>query len=452
MDFSHQPDRCEVGGLKFISTRGQSPAVTVSQAVQAGLATDGGLYVPEFFPRWDGISSDPASVLAPFFKNDPLESQLKSICENAFNFPIPVRKLKPGLSVLELFHGPTAAFKDVGARFLAECQSRMSSSDRLVMVATSGDTGGAVAAAFFNRPQVKVIILFPKGMVSARQKKQLTCWGGNITAYEVRGTFDDCQRMVKEAFKNARFTSQGLTSANSINVGRLLPQMTYYAKASVDHFQASGEKPGFIIPSGNLGNAVAALWAKKCGYPIGRIVMSTNANRAIEDYLETGKRAPHVTIATLANAMDVGNPSNLERAIHLYPNLQDFNRDVRALSVSDSEISATISKWATIGEIWCPHTATAVKAWEQMQLKNEAYQVDGVGSESDFNSGSGAETSGARSDSPHWIIAATAHPAKFETIVEPLIGKPVAVPESLSSLLSMPSQCTEIDANLDLVR
>jgi len=293
----------------------------ISQAIEAGLAPDGGLYVPEVFPQWNGRDTDPSAILKPFFADDALEPHLAEICSNAFNFPIPVKFIHsdgakyasashhqstehfPHFSVLELFHGPTAAFKDVGARFLAECQSHLSQTERTVMVATSGDTGGAVAAAFFNRPNVKVIILFPKGMVSARQKQQLTCWGGNITAYEVRGTFDDCQRMVKEAFQNARFTARGLTSANSINVGRLLPQMTYYSKASVEHFQTTGEKPGFIIPSGNLGNAVAALWAKKSGYPIARIMMSTNANRAIEDYLETGKRVPHGTIATLANAM-----------------------------------------------------------------------------------------------------------------------------------------------------
>jgi threonine synthase len=411
--------------MNFISTQSPIVPVSASEAIKAGLAPDGGLYVPETFPTWDGKASDPFSVLAPFFKNDSLEPELKSICTNAFQFKTPIRKINSELSILELFHGPTAAFKDVGARFLAECHSHLEQSERTVMVATSGDTGGAVAAAYYNRPKVKVIILFPKGMVSARQKKQLTCWEGNISAYEVRGTFDDCQRMVKEAFQNPRFTARGLTSANSINVGRLLPQMTYYAKASIHHFQETGKKPGFIIPSGNMGNAVAAIWAKKSGYPIGRIVMSTNANRAIGDYLDTGVRTTHQTIPTLANAMDVGNPSNLERAIHLYPRLDQLKNEVMAISVSDSQISDTITRWAKKGEIFCPHTATAIHAWEQLLNQNK--------------------------NNPHWIVASTAHPAKFETVVEPLIGKRVEIPESLNQLLQRPSTYTEIDPVLEQV-
>ena len=464
--------------MKFISTRAepQNPSnpstgigvASLSEAIRAGLAPDGGLYVPDAFPQWDGQlnsngSINTATILEPFFKGDVLESELEEICKSAFNFEILARPvnsealrspsdLNPSsnsgsLSVLELFHGPTAAFKDVGARFLAESMVRLNrngagkesstavasgstSPHMTVMVATSGDTGGAVAAAFHGKPNTEVIILFPKDMVSARQKQQLTCWGDNITAYEVRGTFDDCQRMVKQAFQDPRFTSRGLTSANSINVGRLLPQMTYYAKAAVDHFQSTGRKPGFIIPSGNLGNAVAAFWAKKCGYPVGKIVMSTNANRAIGDYLESGQRTPHTTIATLANAMDVGNPSNLERAIHLYPMIEEFRSDASAVSVSDDEIRETISNWALRGEIWCPHTATAVRAWEALDATSGA-------------------RSGPRED---WIIVATAHPAKFETIVEPLIGYTVEVPESLAGILKKESVFHVIDADLNQVR
>jgi threonine synthase len=401
--------------MKYISTRGSSPAVSISQAMDAGLAPDGGLYVPEFFPIYSGGDFDLVKTLAPFFEGDPLAAHLKEICANAFNFPTPLND-----GVLELFHGPTAAFKDVGARFLAESQSRLSQRKRTVLVATSGDTGGAVAAAYHGRPHFEVIILFPKGMVSARQQQQLTCWGENIRAYAVKGTFDDCQRMAKDAFQDSRFKNAGLTSANSINIGRLLPQMTYYARASVEYQKQHQKIPSFIIPSGNLGNAVAALWAKKMGFPIGQIVMATNANRAVPDYLQSGIITPHETISTLANAMDVGKPSNLERAIHLYPQIQDFRNDVSAISVSDEEIRNTIKKAAKEGKVFCPHTATAVQVRESIP-------------------------------SDHWIVVATAHPAKFETIVEPLIGKKVEVPAVLTALLNKKSIYTEIGTNLSEV-
>ena len=399
--------------MKFQSTRGSSPKVTISQAIDAGLAPDGGLYVPETFPQYTGGEFNLVETLAPFFKGDPLEPFLNKICESAFNFPIPLIK-----DVLELFHGPTAAFKDVGARFLAECQSRLNESNRTVLVATSGDTGGAVAAAFHGRKNFEVVILFPKGMVSPRQLQQLTCWGDNVRAYAVRGTFDDCQRMAKEAFHDPWWKSNTtLTSANSINIGRLLPQMIYYAQSSVEYFKKFGTKPGFIIPSGNLGNSVAALWAKKMGFPIGKIVMATNANQAVGDYLKTGKNTPHQTINTLANAMDVGNPSNLERVINLYPVLDDFRVDVESISVSDEEIKQTIIEGAKLGNIWCPHTATAVYA--KKKLMGDA-----------------------------WIIVATAHPAKFESIVEPLIQQKIEVPSLLLELLSKPSHYKEINADL----
>ena len=398
--------------MKFISTRGLSPAVNISTAIEAGLAPDGGLYVPEYFPSYQGGEFDLVATLSPFFEEDPLFPLLKEICEKALNFPIPLRG-----NVLELFHGPTAAFKDVGARFLAECQSHLGEKKRTVLVATSGDTGGAVAAAYHGRSNFEVIILFPKGMVSARQLQQLTCWAGNIRAFAVRGTFDDCQRMAKEAFANSELTKEtGLTSANSINIGRLLPQMTYYAMASVSYHKEFGVAPGFIIPSGNLGNSVAALWAKKMGFPIGKIVMATNANQSISDYLKTGTNTPHQTINTLANAMDVGNPSNLERAIHLYPQIENFRENIEAISVGDSEISETIAQGIKEGNIWCPHTATAVHARKSLT-------------------------------GDHWIIVATAHPAKFETIVEPLIHQKVEVPAVLQELLTKPSSFTEVDSS-----
>lgn len=412
--------------MKWISTRKSSPPVSVSQAIDSGLAPDGGLYVPEFFPKTSTQDFSYESVLAPFFESDPLFQSLSEICSKAFNFEIPLRMIRQGkrsYGMLELFHGPTAAFKDVGARFLAECQSRIHQDPRTVLVATSGDTGGAVAAAFHRRPGFNVIILFPKGMVSARQQHQLTCWGENVKAFSVQGTFDDCQRMVKQAFQDTWWrTHFHLTSANSINVGRLLPQMTYYAKASLAYQKQTGQTPGMIIPSGNLGNAVAALWAKECGYPIHKVIMATNANRSVADYLSSGIWKAHPTIATLANAMDVGNPSNMERALHLYPSIEQFRKNVASVSVSDEEIRQSIVEGYRNGETWCPHTATGTFALNHLP-SSESH--------------------------PDWIVVATAHPAKFETIVEPLIGSSVPIPPSLQSILGKKSNFEEIPATLE---
>ncbi|MDB5037955.1 MAG: threonine synthase, partial [Bacteriovoracaceae bacterium] len=284
---------------------------------------------------------------------------------------------------------------------------------------TSGDTGGAVGAAFHDKPNVEVIILYPKGKISPRQEKQLTSWGKNIRAFSVNGDFDACQKMVKEALQSDWWKkNKKLISANSISLARLLPQMVFYAGASTQYFNRTKQKPGFIIPTGNLGNSVAAFWAKKMGFPIGQIILATNANRAIPDYFASGKWKEHPTIETLANAMDVGNPSNIERLISLYPNPEDLKKDAASISVTDNEIRQTIQEgeknW---GEVWCPHTATAIFAREKIK--------DG-----------------------HWIAVATAHPAKFETIVEPLIKKQIEIPDTLQEILSKPSHYIEIDSQL----
>ena len=413
--------------MRFRSTRSTSPTLSLSDAIQMSIAPDGGLYVPESFPAFeiadfDGLQSWEeigAKLLEPFFSGDRLGPQLSEICREAFNFPIPLNYIGNDTAVLELFHGPTAAFKDVGARFLAACVSRLPGR-RTVLVATSGDTGGAVAAAFHEHPEISVVILFPKDKVSLRQQQQLTCWGDSVRAFAVRGDFDDCQRIVKTAFSNREWAEkQGLLSANSINQGRILPQIVYYAAASLWYLRQKGARPGFIIPTGNLGNAVAAFWALKMGLPLRQIILATNANRAIPNYLASGSWKPQPTIATLANAMDVGNPSNMERLLHLYPEVWELRSIAQAFSVSDDEIGATIahgsSGWQ---QIWCPHTATAVHVRESLAT-------------------------------PHWIIVATAHPAKFDSVVEPLIGKPLAVPSSLTKLLEKPSHFEEIDPEFE---
>lgn len=413
--------------MRYLSTRTAGPRASLSEAIERGLAPDGGLYVPEHFPHLYlsdfGSAEGPAQVgpilLAPFFADDRLADSLDDLCREAFDFPVPLREVTAGTSVLELFHGPTAAFKDVGARFLAAALGRLNAEreDPLtILVATSGDTGGAVAAAFHGKPGVRVVVLFPKGRVSPRQEKQLTAWGDNVRALAVHGDFDDCQRMVKAALSDAELQERvRLSSANSINLGRLLPQMVYYADASLRYLREHGVAPGFVIPTGNLGNAVACLWAQQVGLPIREVVVATNANPAVSHYLSTGKWKPRPTIATLATAMDVGNPSNFERLDQITGGWLHARRRLRAFRVDDEEIRGAIragpGRW---GEVWDPHTATAVVTRERL-------------------------------DSSDWILVATAHPAKFEGVVEPLIGREVEVPPELARLLERPGAATEVE-------
>lgn len=421
----------------FTSSRDASVRVGFSAALEQGLAPDGGLYVPAAWPQlsvegFAGAASLPEAaqrLLAPFLAGDPLAGELGSVAKEAFDFPAPLVPLTADrrLSVLELFHGPTAAFKDFGARFLAACFARLRRADArplTILVATSGDTGGAVAAAFHRRPGIEVAVLFPRGLVSPTQERQLTCWGDNVRSLAVRGTFDECQRLVKEAFLDPALAARGaLSSANSINLGRLLPQAVYYAAASLAVWREHGERASFIIPSGNLGNSLACLWARQAGLPIGAVVLAHNANRSVPDYLASGEWRPRPSIATLASAMDVGNPSNMERLRALYPQLPQLRAAVSAVSVGDAQIRERIrAGYSTYGQIWCPHTATAAEAWERLSSEQRARG--------------------------RWVLVSTAHPAKFREIVEPLIGRSVPVPASLARLFARQVQCAEIDATL----
>ena len=425
----------------YSSSRGEAPPCTFSAAVLQGLAPDGGLYVPISWPALSAadfaddtdLPAVAARLLAPFVAGDPLGVQLARLAHEALDFPAPLVALdaEGRLSVLELFHGPTAAFKDFGARFLAACFARLraGAERRLtILVATSGDTGGAVAAAFHGRPGVEVAVLFPKGLVSPTQERQLTCWGGNVRSLAVRGTFDDCQRLVKAAFLDGPLTAQrALTSANSINLGRLLPQSAYYAATSLAVWRRYGEPASFIVPSGNLGNALACLWARRVGLPIGEVLLAHNANRTVPDFLASGEWQPRPSIATLASAMDVGDPSNIERLRALYPELGDLRRAVSACSVSDEEIRARIrAGYRQYGQMWCPHTATAAEAWERLTP--------------------------ARRRARRWVLVSTAHAAKFREIVAPLIGREVPVPDTLARLFARPAQYIEIDATLAALR
>jgi threonine synthase len=434
---------------RFVSTRDAASSATFEEALLQGLAPDGGLYVPREWPRLDsvalpaqlgtGAAKGTTSVtglvrlaelmLEPFMQGSTLGPMLSDIAAEAFSFDTPLVQLLPHgrLGVLELFHGPTAAFKDFGARFLAASLARLRANARhplRILVATSGDTGGAVAAAFHRRAGIGVDVLFPQGLVSPTQQHQLTCWGDNVQAFAVRGTFDDCQRLVKEAFLDRALRERyDLSSANSINLGRLLPQAVYYGAASLEIWRAHGEAASFVVPSGNLGNALACVWARKLGFPIGEIVLAHNANRTVPDYLQSGQWRPRPSIATLASAMDVGNPSNMERLGALYPAASTLRAALSADSVDDAQIRARIrTGFADFGQVWCPHTATAAEVYARLPA--------------------------GRREAARWVIVATAHPGKFREIIEPLIGRTVPVPTSLAQLFTRPSHFVEIDPDL----
>lgn len=420
--------------LRYPSTRGGCPAATLSEAIAAGLAPDGGLYVPERLPTVDVNDFDPngtladtaTTLLSPFFAGDALAAALSAICTEALTFPTPLRALPqhPKTSVLELFHGPTAAFKDVGARFLAACLRHVRGNDaqRLtILVATSGDTGAAVGAAFHQQPGIDVVILYPDGRVSPRQAHQLGCFGDNVQALRVQGRFDDCQRMVKAALNDTALQAQTpLSSANSISLGRLLPQMSYYAHAALACWREHREALNLIIPTGNLGNALAALWVRQMGLPIGQIRLACNANATLPDFFAGSEYTPRQAVATLANAMDVGAPSNFERLRWTVPQADALRAQLQAHSVDDRTICATIAKHAREhGEVFCPHTATAMHELDALR---------------------------AAGDNSAWAVVATAHPAKFESVVEPLIGHTLEVPPSLAAMLQRPAIAEPLDA------
>lgn len=424
--------------MNYVSTRGAGPA-SLDEALRKGIASDGGLFLPDKLPSFDisdfdtgeSIPEVAAILLRPFFAGSELLGDIDQILAETFKFPILTKALPVAghdLSMLQLYHGPTAAFKDVGAGFLAACLSRLegdTGSPLTILVATSGDTGAAVAAAFDQRPGMRVAVLFPDGRVSERQEQQLCCWSDNVLSMKVRGSFDDCQSLVKAAMADQDLTTiHRFSSANSINIGRLLPQSTYYAHSSLRHYRRTGNKPGFIIPTGNLGNALACIMTREMGLPIGPIVLATNANKTIAEYFETLKWLPRDSVQTLASAMDVGDPSNMERLRKLIGEADTLRGRLAVASVSDKEIETAIRQdFAAFGVATCPHTATATHTWRQLD----------------------ADVARAHD----WIIVATAHPAKFEMIVEPLIGQSVPVPAELAAILSRPATAVVIDPHLE---
>ncbi|MEC9374804.1 MAG: threonine synthase [Pseudomonadota bacterium] len=427
--------------MDFISTRGAGP-VGIEDAIMSGTATDGGLYVPSKLPNHkveDFSLNDPIHVfasrfLSPFFHRSYLEPHLEAICEESFNFPLPLTDLNTEqgqLSLLELFHGPTLAFKDIGARFLAATMSRIISKNQIsepttIIVATSGDTGAAVASAFHQRSGTRVVVLFPEGRVSERQQHQLTCWGDNIISLAVKGEFDDCQRLAKELFSDRQLVERyNLCSANSINVGRLLPQSVYYAYSSFMNFCSDACVSNYIVPTGNLGNGFACAWAKQMGFPIGELVLSTNFNQTIPDYLDSGLWEPRKSIKTLASAMDVGDPSNMERLRFLWGEAEDLRSRIKSYSVNDSEIREQImSEFNQSGVIICPHTATGVYTYRN-NIPNKDKR------------------------DKHWVVVATAHASKFNEIIDPMIGERPNTPDQLMRLLELPSEFEVIDPSIN---
>ena len=423
--------------MRYASTRRASPQVGFGEALARGLAPDAGLYVPERVPRLDFAAFDVAAplgvfaagMLAPYFAGDPLDAQLDAIARAALVPDPPRIALDRRTEVLELFHGPTAAFKDYGARFLAEALSRSPPPvppTRVVLVATSGDTGGAVAAAFAGRAGFRVVVLYPATGVSARQAHQLGAFGADVTPLSVAGRFDDCQRLVKQAFDDPALREAiSLASANSISLGRLLPQSTYFAQAALALRRTHGTDASFAIPSGNLGHATACALARAMGAPIARVALATNANRTVADWLVDGELRPRASVPTLANAMDVGDPSNAERLAWLFPAADDRARALECEVVDDAAIARRIVASAAAGYVPCPHTACALELVARRRTAGD----EGV-----------------------WCVAATAHPAKFDGIVEPLIGREVAPPRALAELLARPTGSQALPAEYGALR
>ena len=418
--------------MRFVSTRDRAASASLEDAIGAGLAPDGGLYMPDLLPAFDpGDFADtrtPQAVterlLAPLFAGTSLQASLQAICGEALDQPLPLRTLgTPGDHLLELFHGPTLAFKDIGARFLAATLARLrpaTAAPLTILVATSGDTGAAVAAAFHRRAGFRVVILYPQGRVSPRQAHQLGAFGDNVLVLRVDGAFDDCQRMVKSALLD-RSLGLPLRSANSISLGRLLPQMGYYAWAALEHRRAHAQPLSFVVPTGNLGNALACVMARRMGLPIGAIVLATNANDTLPRFFAGSDYAPRPSVPTLANAMDVGTPGNFERLRWLCGDDAGMRHELRAFAVDDDAIRDVLRRSATQpGSPPCPHTATALHVLARLR---------------------------ARGDARDYAIVATAHAAKFAEVIEPLIGRVIDTPAPLQRLLARPASSEPLAAD-----
>jgi threonine synthase len=419
--------------MRFVTTAGAAAPVSFKTALFDGLAPDGGLYVPEAIEPWRPdeiarlrqrtLTEIGLRALRPFTRGTLDPTTLEAVVVEALSFPIPLVEVEPGIFALELFHGPTLAFKDVGARVMARVMASLHLDDEplTVLAATSGDTGSAVAHAFHRVPHTRVVILYPDGRISPTQEAQLTMFNGertNVRAYAVAGSFDDCHRLTREAFGDAQLRrDMRLTSANSVNVGRLLPQSIYYFHAIAQLLgRTHGSAPTavFSTPSGNFGNLTAGLMAKRAGLPVARFIAATNVNDVVPHYLATGCFEPRASLPTIANAMDVGHPSNFDRMLWLYgADLDAMRRDVEGVRFTDDEVRATIRRvFVERGYLLDPHAAIGY-----MGLAGRA-----------------------------GIFLATAHPAKFAEIVEPIVERDVEKPAALAQALARPRHIIRIPA------
>lgn len=428
--------------MKYISTR-QQEETNIKTAILKGLADDGGLFMPEYIPQLDSeffedlpnlsLQQIGFRVAKEFLGESISDENLKDIINEVLNFDIPAVKISENIYSLELFHGPTMAFKDVGARFMARMMAYFSGGKPMkVIAATSGDTGSAVASGFFGVQGIEVYILYPKGKVSPLQEKQLTTWGGNIKALEINGTFDDCQALAKQILSdeklNQKFT---LTSANSINIARLIPQSFYYFWAFAQ-LQKLGKPIIFSVPSGNFGNLTAGLFAKKMGLPVHQFIASTNENDVVPKFLETGNYESKPSKQTISNAMDVGNPSNFERMKSLFDNdVSEFRKEIESYSFSDEETKSTmINVKNEFGYILDPHGAVAYLGLETLrQAQTDKKNVDFVG-----------------------VLLETAHPAKFVEVVEDVLKEKVEIPEKLEAFNKKEKKSTEFSVDFEPVK
>ncbi|MCR9227550.1 MAG: threonine synthase [Flavobacteriaceae bacterium] len=409
--------------MKFYSLNNQNIQASFKEAVIAGIAPDKGLYFPEsitplsadFFENIEKLSNHEIAFQAihQFVSEDIADNALKEIIANTLDFDFPVVEIKENVATLELFHGPTMAFKDVGARFMANCLGYFSQGEKqdvTVLVATSGDTGGAVANGFLGVDGVKVVILYPSGKVSEIQEKQLTTLGQNIEAMEVNGVFDDCQRMVKTAFLDTEITDhKKLTSANSINVARWLPQLFYFLFA-YKQAKSKGKKIVFSVPSGNFGNICAGMVAQKLGMPVKHFVASTNVNDVVPKFMRNGLYEPMSSIATISNAMDVGDPSNFVRIRHLYKDdLKTLLQHLSSYSFSDESTRTTMKEvHSKTGYVLDPHGAVGYLGLKEYQKSH-------------------SDTYG--------IFLETAHPVKFLDVVEQTLGVSPEIPPQIMKVM-----------------
>lgn len=423
--------------MKFSSRLDHRQQVSFRDAIFSGLAPDGGLYHPVEHPELAALFSAldqgaefvdlAAMVTAALLAPEIDQAAARRICERAFSFAPRLRRIDANRLLLELYHGPTCAFKDFGAQFLAAAMEELLAGERCqILVATSGDTGSAVAHAFHGRRGIDVIILYPSGRVSALQEQQLTTLGGNVHALEIRGSFDDCQRLVKASFQDPRLRGAlRLTSANSISIGRLLPQSLYYIYAALQQRVLGGRRPRFCVPSGNFGDLTAGLYAWKWGLPVAGFIAATNRNDVVPEYLLTGVYRPRPSLPTLSNAMDVGHPGNLERIEVLFGgDLQAMRAMIHAGVVSDERTLLTMKQlWQEQGVIVDPHTAVGCAAAQDF-LDESPYGNAQV------------------------VVLATAHPGKFGATVIKATGVEPELPERLARCLTLKKQAVLLGATL----